>query len=103
MEQLNPCAGGYQPVSIVPIRTPGEEQDQGTQPLPTRADQAEDEIRHTGIINSYGFFKPRLHQKQVRPHGGKDVARPDINHRPLRTDRTPDLIPATKLAPSRGL
>src|SRR5215208_1492887 len=26
MEQLNSCAGGYQPVSIIPIRAPGEEQ-----------------------------------------------------------------------------
>src|SRR5688500_1733028 len=103
MEKLDPRASGYQAVSIIPMCSSGEEQDQGSQPLPTRADEAEDEIRHAWIINSYGFFQPRLHQKQVRSHCGKDVACPDINHRLLRTDRTPDLIHEARPVPSLGL
>jgi hypothetical protein len=103
MEKLDPRASGYQAVSIVPIGSPGEEQDERAQPLPTGADQAKYEIRHAWIVNSDGFFQPRLHQKQFRSHGGKNVARPDINHRSLRTDRTPDLIHEARPVPSSGL
>jgi hypothetical protein len=103
MEKLDPRTSGYQVFLIIPVGATGKEQNQGSQPLPARTDQTEDEIGHTWIIYSHGFFKPRLHQRQFRSHGGEDVARPDINHRPLRTDRTPDLILAAHLVPNPGL
>jgi len=63
VEKLDPRSGSYKVISIISVGTPGEKQDQRPQPLPASPDEAEDEIGHTWIINSYGFFQARLHQK----------------------------------------
>jgi hypothetical protein len=63
VEQLDPRASGYQVVSIIPISASSEKQDQWSQPLSACADETENEIGHTWIINSNDFFQPRLHQK----------------------------------------
>jgi hypothetical protein len=61
MEKLDPRASCYQSFSVIPIGAAGEQQDQGSQPLPAGADEPKHEIGHTRIINLYDFFQPRLH------------------------------------------
>src|SRR5215216_3299384 len=103
MKKLHSRASGYQCVSIVPVSAPCQKQNEGPQPLAAGTDQAEHEIGHTWKVDPNGFFQPRLHLQQVRSHGGKDVTRPDINHRPLRTERTTDLIPVATLVARSGV
>ena len=101
MKKLYPGARGYQSVSVIVIGASGEKQDQWSQPLSAGTDQAEDEISDARIVDPDGFFQSRLHEDQFRSHGVKDAACPDINHRPPRTERTLDLVPASSSIPRR--
>jgi len=95
VKKLHARASGYQYVSIIFKCTPGEKQDEWSQALSAGSDEAQDEIGQAWVVDPDDFFELRLHQEQVGPHGGKEGARPDINHRLPRTERTRGVIPAT--------
>lgn len=82
---------------IIRVCAPGEKQNQGPQALPSGSDEVEDEVGQARIVNPDGFFQPRLDQEQLGTHGGKHVARPDINHRLPRTENARSMILVTPL------